>query len=504
VTPQHKDLLSRRLSRLRQQHGDRLVFDESKALKLQQIDKPMTLGAAYEELLTVTASALSDYCDQVRGEVETFVERTLPSFGEEDRDELLRAVSEQFDPELYLKRFDMFKEAIKRDFDRAGRQFDAKGLRLDILRARQQAGTSTGINRFLGSLRDDLDLRALSASSVVPVQESQAEQARDSLSKTAHDLLLDLYRAAASPRFNIDARSFRVRHHEQLSVLDEMVRRGSIRDLQGFYSPVLLALSQLDSVPEVRQLFDDCGVVVRALRERYFENQVDLIATEDLAQRASLPVDRFRRALFYLNDSVPLLAGSSGSVDSPMQMALPAEKLLQLKSVRDVLAEVRRYGELSARWAFPDPTLGPEGAPVQAVRQARQWLQHLPSDLQALLAEVYAAQESQLWILAVMGVRAAIDMTCNQLVGDVGGFDQKLQKLRSSGHVSEKQLEVLQAVVELGHASSHRGHVPAADDVGDVLDILERLLKAQYIDPRTKERLVQTTPPRRKIGPSPG
>lgn len=486
---------------MRQEHGNRLVFEESAALKLIKPDKPMTVGDVYEQLLKLTASALTDYCAQVRREVNAFVEQTLSSLAEVDRDEILRVASEQFDADLYLKRFDMFEGAIDRQYGRAGRKFDAKGLRLDILRARQNAGTSTGISRFLNSLRDDLDLRALAVTSTATIQNlpQPPEKPRDSASpKLQRDILLDLYRTSASPRYSVEARSFRVRHHQHLSVLDEMVQRGMIRDSQGFYSPVLLALSNFNASSDVQQLLDECSIVVKTLRDRYLDNQADLVATEHLAQLASMSIDRFRRALFYLNESVPLLAGSSGSVDSPLQMVLPGEKTLGLKSVEDVLAEVRRYAELASKWLSPsDHVAMSTSEPIHAVRQSRQWLMHVPSELRTLLAEVYVAQEAKLWTLVVMGVRAAIDMTCNQLVGDVGGFEQKLQKLRSSGHVSEKQREVLHAVVELGHASSHRGHVPAPEDVSDVLDILERLLKAQYVDPLTKERLLQTTPPRR-------
>lgn len=239
------------------------------------------------------------------------------------------------------------------------------------------------------------------------------------------------------------------------------------------------------------------------LRDRYRVNQVDVVEAEELAQKAGLDRGRFDRALTYLNESVSLIGGSRGSEDGgALQMVLPGEKVLGFKGVEDVLTELRSYRTLRASWtALPlESAAAAPSSPALAVVGERQWLQHLPDDVRALLTETYVAQRIGLRALVVMGVRAAIDMTCNHLVGDVGGFDKKLDALRDAALISEVQRHALGVVVQVGHASAHRGHVPDVGDVGDVLDILERMLKAHYLDPRTAERLRHVTPARR---PSP-
>jgi hypothetical protein len=424
----------------------------------------------------------------------------------QDRDDVLGLVARHLDAQLYLTRFDRFGEAVEQRFASAGRRVDPQAHRTDLLRARQQAGTTTTISRFLGALRDDLELRLLATQAVRPSGHGSPAHPlatrppeASASSETRATLLLDLFGQAVAPRFAVDRRPFRAQHHEHLRTLDDMVTGDEIRDRQGFYSAALLALSELPPDPEVRRLLDDCDIVLRVLRDRYLENQTDLIASETLATQAGLPRDRFDRALNYLHESISLLGGSQQGSEGPLQMVLPAEKVVELKTVNHVLAELREYRKMRASWTglpLQSAAAAPD-TPAHAIIETRQWLQDLPEDVRAVLVETYAAQGIGLRALVLMGVRAAIDMTCNHLVGDLNQFDKKLAALRAQGFISDTQLQALEAVVQLGHASAHRGHIPQTGDVSDVLEILERVLKAHYVDPRTAERLRQATPPRR-------
>ena len=509
MSPNLIDLLDRRLSRLRESHGSRLLDEGNAALKAIDIARPASVSVGYEEVLRGTALALKDYCGELRGEFDTFLGSALPSMTAQDRDDVLGLATRQLDAQLYLTRFDKFGEAVEQRFASASRRVDPQAYRTDLLRARQQAGTATTISRFLGALRDDLELRLLATQAVRPsgrdspsLPPATNPPEGSASSETRATLLLDLFRQAVAPRFAVDRRPFRARHHEHLRTLDDMVTADEIRDKQGFYSAALLALSELSPDPDVRMLLDDCGIVLRVLQDRYLENQADLIGSETLAVRAGLPRSRFDRALIYLHENVSLLGGSQQGNEGPLQMVLPAEKVIELKTVEDVFAELREYRKMRASWAglpLQSAAAAPD-TPAHAVIETRQWLQDLPEDVRALLVETYAAQGIGLRALVLMGVRAAVDMTCNHLVGDLNRFDKKLDALRSEGFISDTQRQALEAVIQLGHASAHRGHIPQIGDVSDVLEILERVLKAHYVDPRTAERLLQATPPRR--GPS--
>ena len=110
-----------------------------------------------------------------------------------------------------------------------------------------------------------------------------------------------------------------------------------------------------------------------------------------------------------------------------------------------------------------------------------RWTHDLEEAQMLLFWEVYTAISLQLRGLAMMGIRAIVDDYANRVIGDVGGFDKKLEKLRTDGHINNTQFEHLQVVVSAGHAASHRGHRPNREQLLTCLQIVEGLLaKERY------------------------
>lgn len=314
-------------------------------------------------------------------------------------------------------------------------------------------------------------------------------------------LLLDLFRCADALLSGEDKRRFRVRHHEAIEVIDAMVSSGEIREHRERYSPNLTALASLTE-PDVQDFLRDCDVVYTALRSRYFENFIDLVSTDELAQKANIQPVRFRHTLALLNDNISVVAGSQGNYSDPDYKVIPAEKVLTVPTFRQALEELRIFQATFGRRGLPiRHSLEEDASQVTAFSEpisSRSWIGALPDALHALMQEIYLALDSGLRALTAMGVRAAIDMTCNDLVGDVGGFEAKLKELVSLGHVSQLQRETLSAVINMGHASAHRGHIPALADIASIVDILERLLKSLYLDADTVQRIRVNTPSRER------
>lgn len=276
-------------------------------------------------------------------------------------------------------------------------------------------------------------------------------------------LLLDLFSNSDPLQYGEDKRRFRVRHHETIEVIDALVGCGDIRENQERYSPSLLALSSvLDQ--NVREFLKDCDAVYAALRARYLENYSDLILVDDLAAQAGIESSRFRRVLAFLNENISVIAGSQGRYGDVGYKLTPSEKVLTVRTFNEALVELRDFqAAFGGRGYLSMPLLEQVAPPLPVVDQAANiphWISDLPDALCALMREVYTAQHEGLRALTVMGVRAAIDMACNDLVGDNGGFDAKLRELGRLGHVSELQCETLTAVIHMGHASAHRGHIP--------------------------------------------
>lgn len=133
--------------------------------------------------------------------------------------------------------------------------------------------------------------------------------------------------------------------------------------------------------------------------------------------------------------------------------------------------------------------------PPRSSRRLPHWCCELPWQTVELLKEVYAALHADSRRLAMMGARALIDVVILDQVGDVGNFQQKLNKLESEGYVSTKNRAVLEAALDVGNAASHRGHKPKADHVQHVMDIVENLLQASILEP-IAQQLKAATPAR--------
>lgn len=115
-----------------------------------------------------------------------------------------------------------------------------------------------------------------------------------------------------------------------------------------------------------------------------------------------------------------------------------------------------------------------------------------------MLREIYAALHANSRRLAMMGARTIVDMYMNDTVGDIGGFDKKLNKLVTDGHLGGQDKDVLKTALEAGHAASHRGHLPSPSEISHVMDIVENLVQKKALQ-RSAAELKKGTPTRALI-----
>lgn len=161
MKPGSFELSRRRLRRLREEHGSRLLTIGSEALRTIDPGRKRTISAAYKNFVDQTNTELTEYCARIRSEVLSFADGATTALSAEDRESLQKIAADQFDPALYPKRFDLLGEAIERDLSRLGMRVDLSEFRLDLPKACHSAGTTNGISRFLASLQDDLELLSL-------------------------------------------------------------------------------------------------------------------------------------------------------------------------------------------------------------------------------------------------------------------------------------------------------------------------------------------------------
>lgn len=147
-----------------------------------------------------------------------------------------------------------------------------------------------------------------------------------------------------------------------------------------------------------------------------------------------------------------------------------------------------------------DPHGGPNPStyfPPRVSRRKPAWVERLemPDEYGGLLDEVYAALHADSRRLAIMGARALIDMAIQRNVGDQHTFEGGLKELEAKQLVSARDREIIEAAVEVGHASAHRGHQASSDSVNVVIDIVERLIHSEILAEQARE-LRKNIPPR--------
>lgn len=150
-----------------------------------------------------------------------------------------------------------------------------------------------------------------------------------------------------------------------------------------------------------------------------------------------------------------------------------------------------------------DPMDGPRPSvfyPPRVSRRKPDWVDRLtvPIEYEELLDEIYVALHADSRRLAVMGARALIDVAITRNVGDQGNFPRGLASLFENGLISGRSRSIIEAVLEVGHASSHRGHLPSSEDVNLVIDAVENLIHTELLA-EPAAALKSMTPQRERV-----
>jgi hypothetical protein len=151
--------------------------------------------------------------------------------------------------------------------------------------------------------------------------------------------------------------------------------------------------------------------------------------------------------------------------------------------------QIRHWPE----WVYTDLQMAPNifGRP-----EKNPGRRELLAEIRKFLREIYQALGGGSHRLAIMGVRALVERIMIQEVGDRHSFEQNINAFFESGYVAVAQQEMFRSQIEAGHAAMHRGWEPKRDDVMTVLDIVESLIKALYVDQKRAATVAKRIPPR--------
>jgi hypothetical protein len=152
-------------------------------------------------------------------------------------------------------------------------------------------------------------------------------------------------------------------------------------------------------------------------------------------------------------------------------------------------------------WFSEDPVPSIHFYPPAMSRKEPVWLSEMHGSsahfAKTLLKEIYVGVQNGMKMIATMGVRSLMEYVMIDSVGDQGTFGQNLSEFAKKGFISDKQRDILDVVLEAGHARTHRAYKPSDEDLATCIDIAENVLQTVYVHPEKAAELKKRVPKRR-------
>ncbi len=105
-----------------------------------------------------------------------------------------------------------------------------------------------------------------------------------------------------------------------------------------------------------------------------------------------------------------------------------------------------------------------------------------PDTLESAIVETYGAFNADLPMLAAVGARSCFDIAAVLLgATESARFNQKLDALVESKHITSDVRSMLNVLVDAGGASIHRGWKPKDGDMQTILEVLEHFLDDNFV-----------------------
>lgn len=143
--------------------------------------------------------------------------------------------------------------------------------------------------------------------------------------------------------------------------------------------------------------------------------------------------------------------------------------------------------------------------PPPEKRKKPHWLLKLiqaDEQLTSLLDEAYTALNSNILVLAAIGLRTVFDRSSEVLGIDPDiGFAKKLDALLKQGKIGTEEREILDVLTDAGNAAAHRGWRPSEQEIETMFEIVEGFIHRSFHVKPAATQLRATVPTRnRKVG----
>ncbi len=141
----------------------------------------------------------------------------------------------------------------------------------------------------------------------------------------------------------IDAKRFRADHEESMGLLDDLQSAGFLLRRDDKYRVSLIALSDLENLPEVLGLLAQCNHIYQVLRQHYRECLGEGIALYELAIKTSLPRESINVILSFMIEA-PIFGGYTPNFREVKEATVSVtEMILSYKTFTELLADMRSW-----------------------------------------------------------------------------------------------------------------------------------------------------------------
>lgn len=141
--------------------------------------------------------------------------------------------------------------------------------------------------------------------------------------------------------------------------------------------------------------------------------------------------------------------------------------------------------------------------PSPLKRKPPDWIERIftvDESLSSLLDEIYAALNNDMHVLAAIGIRTAFDRA-SELLGVSANirFDQKIDRLLTTGKIGIEEKDILAVLTDAGSAAAHRGWRPGVDQIATMISAIEQFLYRNFLLGNEFKKFKNAYPAREKL-----
>ncbi len=322
-------------------------------------------------------------------------------------------------------------------------------------------------------------------------------------------VLTDVFRNCTGKPPVLQAARYRADHPQWLDILDEFANNKFLLDRDSDYKNYRVRVYALGLIEDRRadELLELMNNIFQIFKTLYVKHLSDLIPLPKIIDLIGADSNQVREALFYMRDAHDVWSGVTNSFPYGDNAAIGiSESVLRKNNFGDVISEFYEWHFINARSRVHALETGAGARVAQEPRgffgevnvtAEPEWYKRLDDNKKALIKELDIAVRNGLVALPTMGLRTLIESIMRDKVGGEGSFNDSLKAFRRAGYVTDQHAELIDRVIEAGHASIHRMHFPNETDVLACLDVVKHLIEGVYIL-RPKVNAVAENTPKRK------